>query len=57
MDALVLIRAKRAELQEQINRLQADLFAIQGALQVLDMLEAELSPKDDSITVSTTPRS
>lgn len=42
MSALELIEKKSAELQRQIEQAEANLFAMQGALQVLEELRAEI---------------
>lgn len=42
MTALDLIKQKRDELEQRLEQAQADLYAMQGALQVLEELEKEL---------------
>jgi hypothetical protein len=49
MTPLELIEKKRQELQTQLLHAQADVYAMQGALQVLDELEKELVSDENQI--------
>ncbi len=42
MTALDLVVRKREELEQRIRQMEADVFAMQGAIQVLTELEKEL---------------
>lgn len=49
-DPIKLIEQKRRQLVEELEKRQADLYAMQGAIQVLDELLAELRKNEDQIS-------
>jgi hypothetical protein len=50
MDALALLKQRRDEYQAELDKRTADLYAMQGALQAVTELIAELEKEPDENT-------